>query len=490
MPSWVRKTCAVGIWLLVWQLAAMLVASDILLASPILTVATLGRNLLVLAFWLAIAGSMLRVFLGFAIAFVLGLALGALAYRQHLVAELLNPALTFIKSVPIVCFIVMLLIWFGSAWVSLAAVFLVAFPAIYFAVFEGLNQRDLKLDEMITVFQVKGIRKLLAYYWPSVLPFLQATCKTIVGMSWKSGVAAELIGLPLGSIGERIYRAKVLLNSADVFAWTIVVVAISVVAELLFLQLLERSENWLWRLSLPTPPTNAATTVAVASTPTAATAAASSTTATASPATTPATATATQTRLSPQKIEARNLSRSYDGNTVLNSLDLQLEPGGRYALNAPSGTGKTTLLRLLAGLDQPDSGTLTNANSVSMVFQEARLFERQSAVENLRLTVGQAASGEAIRATLERLLPADSLDQPTAALSGGMRRRVELCRALLAPSQCVLLDEPFAGLDAKNHTAAQELTSALLGKRTIVIVSHDPKDVELLNLKPISLTAK
>ncbi|MCL2632360.1 MAG: ATP-binding cassette domain-containing protein [Coriobacteriia bacterium] len=453
MTNWVKKASVVCLWILLWQLLAMLINNDILLASPLQTALTLCRGLVSPTFWSTINYSMLRILLGFVIALGAGLLAGAAAWRWPLLADLLNPAVTFIKSVPIVCFIVMLLIWFGSGWVAMVAVVLVAYPAIYFSVLEGLNQRDLQLNEMLEVFHVTGWRKLAAYYWPSILPFLQAACKTAVGMSWKSGVAAELIGLPMGSIGERIYRAKILLNSADVFAWTIVVVAISVVAELIFLRLLSHSDNWLWHLSLPK--LYPGPTLPAAPTP----------------------------------ITATDIKKQFVDKTVLANLSLTFEPGGRYAVFSPSGSGKTTLLRLLARLDSPDSGSITNTNRMSVVFQEARLFEKRNAVENIRLIVGSYVSDADIRSMLVCLLPADSLDLPTSQLSGGMRRRVELCRALLASSQVILLDEPFAGLDLANTAMAQELILSSLSGRTLVVVSHDPEDVELLSLKSLSLRA-
>ena len=121
---------------------------------------------------------------------------------------------------------VLLLIWVGSREVSGIAVFLMAFPALYLATVEGLGQVDEKLGQMLSVFGVGPVRRLLAHTWPSLLPYLVATSRNACGMAWKAGVAAELIGTPLGSMGERIYQAKILLETADLFAWTVIVVAV------------------------------------------------------------------------------------------------------------------------------------------------------------------------------------------------------------------------------------------------------------------------
>jgi NitT/TauT family transport system permease protein len=446
MPAWLKKLLIVGLWLLTWHLAALAVGNDILLASPAQTAQALAASLGTAAFWVATLRSMLRIGLGFASACLSALGLGVLAWRLPLLRDVLSPAVAFVKSVPVVCFIVMVLIWFGARWVAMVAVLLVAFPAFYFAVLEGLAQRDEQLAEMLKVFHVTGAAKMASYHWPAVLPFIQAAAKTTVGMSWKSGVAAELIGLPLGSIGTAIYSAKILLNSADVFAWTLVVIALSILSEQAFLLLLTHSGRWSWSAALPKWPTLATTSPA------------------------------------PTDIEGRGLFKQYGDKAVLSGIGFHLAAGGRYSLGSPSGSGKTTLLRLLAGLDKPDAGSLANPNSVSMVFQEARLFEQHSAMENIRLTCGRYASVAEIRSTLSCLLPADSLDVPVGSLSGGMRRRVELCRALLLPSQLLLLDEPFSGLDAANSAMAQELTLSMLAGRTLVIVSHDLDDIEPLGV--------
>ncbi|MDR2109082.1 MAG: ATP-binding cassette domain-containing protein, partial [Coriobacteriales bacterium] len=116
-----------------------------------------------------------------------------------------------------------------------------------------------------------------------------------------------------------------------------------------------------------------------------------------------------------------------------------------------------------------------------------RLFEGRSAVDNLRLVVGRACAEPQIRALLSAVLPADALDKPVAELSGGMRRRVELCRALAADAQLLLLDEPFAGLDDASHAAALSLTRAHLGERTLLLASHDRQDAKTLAAEVIIL---
>jgi ABC-type multidrug transport system ATPase subunit len=124
---------------------------------------------------------------------------------------------------------------------------------------------------------------------------------------------------------------------------------------------------------------------------------------------------------------------------------------------------------------------------VSMVFEQARLFESLSAVQNVRLIVGNVRSEAEVRAALATILPPESLDKPVSELSGGMRRRLELCRALLAPSDLLLLDEPLTGLDDQSRAAAIELLLAMLQGRTLLISSHDSRDGDDLGAEVIYL---
>ncbi len=229
----------------------MAVGSELLLAGPAAVLVRLAQLVPTAAFWSTVGFSLARIAAGFAAAFVLGLLLGLAAHRWHALAELLAPAVSFLKSVPIVCVIVLLLMWVGSVRVSAIAVFLAVFPAIYFSVLEGRSVADPGLGELLRVMGVPGWRRFLADTWQQLLPYLVATCRNACGMAWKAGVAAELIGSPRGSMGERIYQAKLLLETGDLFAWTIVVVALSWVCEKAFLALLRATADWALAASVP-----------------------------------------------------------------------------------------------------------------------------------------------------------------------------------------------------------------------------------------------
>lgn len=170
-------------------------------------------------------------------------------------------------------------------------------------------------------------------------------------------------------------------------------------------------------------------------------------------------------------IELHDVSKAFDGKAVLQRINWRIEPGDGWLVAGASGIGKTTLLRLVMGLETPDSGAVTVRDGVRFcpVFQEDRLIEHWDAEQNVALTCGDPAQAREI---LRCLLPNDGLRQPVRTLSGGMRRRAALARALAAPGQILVLDEPFAGLDEKNAAAAWETVQKYRAGRAMLLVSH------------------
>ena len=235
------RIAAIALWLAVWQLASTLVGQALILPGPADVAASLAGLVSSGAFWAKVGFSALRILGGMLAAYALALALAALSRASGAARAIVRVPLMAIKSTPVVCVVVLLLIWLGSANVSVAAVFLMALPGVYFPVLEGLDQIAGGLDEVFSLHGVRGAARVLGCAWPQVLPYVIAASETVVGMSWKAGVAAELIGVPAGSIGERIYQAKLLLDTADLFAWTIAVIALASVCERVFLHLVRTS---------------------------------------------------------------------------------------------------------------------------------------------------------------------------------------------------------------------------------------------------------
>jgi len=185
-------------------------------------------------------------------------------------------------------------------------------------------------------------------------------------------------------------------------------------------------------------------------------------------------------------IRLENVSKSFDEKIVISSFSFEFKDGNSYAIIGDSGKGKTTLLNLICSIIQPDSGNvITNKPvSISAVFQEDRLFEHLSAIDNVMVAT-KLKNRQLVIGELSVLLPSDELEKPVSELSGGMRRRVAIVRAILARSDVVILDEPFAGLDENNiNNAFSYILKRKLG-RTLIMTSHNfsfPYDFEKIVL--------
>ena len=228
--SRLRKPFIICLWLAFWQTAAVLVHNSIMLVGPFEALQALWSLLPSSDFWRSVAGSFGRISTGFLLAFAAGI----------LLEEILEPFMLFLKAVPVASFVILVLIWAGSRNLSVVISFLVVLPVIYVNTLAGLQSTDRKLLEMAVVFRMPVWRKIRFIYLPALVPYLVSGCRIALGMSWKSGAAAEVIGLPEHSIGEHLYMAKIYLETANLFAWTLVIILVSAVFEQMVLFLISR----------------------------------------------------------------------------------------------------------------------------------------------------------------------------------------------------------------------------------------------------------
>ena len=221
------RVLAALFWIAVWQIAAMAVGQRILLASPLETLARLYTLLPTAAFWRSILYTLGHILSGYALAAALGIALAALAHRFPPVGTLLSPLLSAMRSVPVASFVIAALIWVPSRHLSVLIATVIVLPVVYAGMLDGLRQVDPRLREMARVFRMSPLNRLRTLTVPAALPSLASALSLSMGLAWTSGVAAEVIGIPTGSVGERLYKAKVYLATPDLFAWTLVIVLIS-----------------------------------------------------------------------------------------------------------------------------------------------------------------------------------------------------------------------------------------------------------------------
>lgn len=197
------------------------------LATPGQTLAALARIAPTAGFWQRIAFSALRILAGFLLAVAGGLVLGAAGARWRRVRIFVEPVMQLIRAMPVASFVILALLWVRGENLSVVVSFTHVLPVVYAGVLAGIADTDPQLLEMARVYRLPlGAR--LRYIWlPGVFPSFSESCIVAMGMCWKSGVSAEVIGLPDHSVGDALYRAKITLSTPEVFAWTLVIVLLS-----------------------------------------------------------------------------------------------------------------------------------------------------------------------------------------------------------------------------------------------------------------------
>lgn len=445
-----RKVIVFLLWIGIWEALCLFVGNTILLASPVEVLKELLNQMQEMDFYQSVLFSLVRIMSGFILGLVAGILLGMTAFFKSLIMEVLAPIVTLLKSIPIASFVVLLLIWMGSKYLSIWIAFLVVFPNVYLHTIMGLMHTDQKLLEMASVFSMSRMQKLSYLYIPAMLPFLISSVEVSIGMSFKSGVAAEVIGTPAFSFGEKLYLSKIQLNTAGVFAWTIVIILVSFAMEKLFLflikqlkevHLLNKRIRRYQKKSIQIDNDD-----------------------------------------SEGEIVIDNLSKRYEEKVIFDKLSLRLKKGGIYCMMGPSGSGKTTFFQILLGLIKKEEGKIEGVTKgrVAAVFQDVRLLEEQEAIDNAFLFHTLSKGNVWEEEEYKRLLPKESMHKLVKELSGGMQRRVAILRAMNYDASLVILDEPFSGLDERTKKIVASYIREKKGNKTLLVATHNKEDVSLL----------
>ncbi|MDE7299337.1 MAG: ATP-binding cassette domain-containing protein [Lachnospiraceae bacterium] len=517
-----RKIIAVLVLLAAWQLLSCLVNRIIFLPSVPDTLRALARLAHTGNFYRSVGTSFLRIAAGFALAVTTGVLLAVLAELNAQLGEILQLLMQLIKSIPVASFVILVLLWVRSAQLSIVISFLMVLPVIFTNVRGGIRQTDKKLLEMAQVFDLKISQKIRYIYLPAVRPAFTTACSVGLGFCWKSGIAAEVIGLPAYSIGLQLYEAKLYLLTPELFAWTIVIVLISTLFERAVMYLVrgrqirrQRIQKHVSRRQIQGQHTQEQNirqqrtrgqhtqsqhirqlhsqeqyTEAQHKQ---------------RPEHIDSGHTWPADRLDAASIVVKSLRKQFNDQLVLSDVSLSVSSGERLCIMGASGIGKTTLLLILAGLEKPDSGEVTSAERgrLVMVFQEDRLLEGEDAFTNVAVVLkafgnrqvvsphGAAhitkpgVSADCLQDRLRREFEQIGLTsyegKPVADFSGGMRRRVAIVRAVCADADLILLDEPFKGLDEQSRIQTARYIRERLAGRTLIAVTHDAADAKLLD---------
>ena len=433
------------IWLVIWGLASLVIGSDLILPGPFSTLKALMSLIVTGGFWLDILWTLIRVIFGIVISLTAGSFCAAIASRDRTLREFLRLPVSFFKSIPVMAIIIYVILIVKADWVAVVVCFLMCFPIAYTNILSGIMGRDRKLDELGTVLGLTGKQKWSMILRPELQPEIRASVNLITGMSWKVVVASEVLAIPEHSIGYEMLNSKYYLETPDLFAYIIVLILLSISLEKAASYLVEIDQKRAGRRVRAEAGRGENSCEG-------------------------GSVTASLTGVSKSFV-------SEDGSVkdVLDSVSMEFCEG-ITGLLGPSGRGKTTVARLIMGLERPDKGTVTVEPEVrpDVLFQEDRLLPWLTAYENMLLAlVGRKGSTSDVMRMAEKLELTDSLDRKPDELSGGMAHRVSLGRALLGKSRLLILDEPMRGLDQDLKERVLKNIEDDLKGRTVILISQD-----------------
>ena len=448
-----RRILILICWLMLWQILHLAVSNTIIMAGPAETASVFFALVRTSVFWSAVLSSLGKILAGFFSGYICGFLLASPASKNSLLRDFLSPAVSLCKSVPVASFVILALLIAGSSLLSVLISFIIVFPQVYTAVLSGYSNADQKLAVLADIYRMPRIYRFAALYLPALSPFLLSSFRVSLGMAWKSGIAAEVIGAANNSIGEQLYLAKIYLLTSRLFAYTAAVIMLSALSEAVLSRcfgFVLRSKR-IFRKNFH------------------------------------------KKNISPpeiSEIQLKNVSKSFGSRKVLSDISLTVSPSDTVCIMGESGSGKSTLLGITAGILEADEGSVITEmiNAPGIVFQDDRLFEELTPAENIRLICSR--SDEEIKSHLLRLLDEKSLKNPVSSLSGGMKRRVCICRAVLSRSNILILDEPFSALDDFSREKAAEYIREYREGRALIMTSHQRTDADLLSASVYILTSE
>ena len=238
-----RKAGIIAFWLAVWQLLDVIIDNRLVLAGPIRVAQALVEQLGQSDFWVICGASFGRIALGFLLSFVVGFLLALMSCRHRLFRDFVDPIISLLRTIPVASFIILLLIWVGNQALTVFLAFFIVLPLIYTNMVTGFESVDRQMLEMARVYGLSRWRTFLYIYRPAFMPFLMSSTKISLGMTWKSGIMAEVLATPKPSIGKEMATARTFLDTPDLLAWTVVVMVLSFLFEKAFMELLKRANR-------------------------------------------------------------------------------------------------------------------------------------------------------------------------------------------------------------------------------------------------------
>ena len=238
------KILSLAFWLLLWQLCAIKVGKELILPGPFAVVKALGNLVSRSEFWLNTITTIIRVISGYCLGVFSAVILAVLTCSNQLSDSLLSPIIRIVRATPVASFIILALLWMGKSNVPVLMSMLMVIPVVWENITAQYRATDRDLLEMAEAYRLSKWKRFRYIYVPSAFPGFLAGCLNAMGLAWKSGIAAEVLAQPSLAIGSNLYYSKLYLETADLFAWTAVVVILSMLIEKLIRKLLFRGVGY------------------------------------------------------------------------------------------------------------------------------------------------------------------------------------------------------------------------------------------------------
>lgn len=455
---------AICFWLFVWHFLSLKINSSIFLPSPEATYKALIRIGKRAGFWQTIFNTFSKIAKGFLLALIAGTFSAIISSFVKIIDVLVSPFMRLLKTIPIASFIILALLWVKSDKLSVLISFVMVTPVVYINILQSFDNVDNNLLEMADIFNVGLFRRLRFIYVPALVSGFMSACKIGLGFCFKAGIAAEIIGLPFQSIGSELYKSKLYLMTDELFAWTVVIVLMSVFFEGVCIYLLNKLSCIIEKTNISRKAENENKADK-----------------------------SHKKKGEYEKLENNNIlmikeiTKSYGKHKVLENISFNINESERICIYGKSGIGKTTLLRIIAGLEKADSGKITFTGKVSMVFQEDRLLENTDVYTNLYCVLGSRFDKAEADMHLKEVGLEGAGNKIVSELSGGMKRRVAIVRCMMKSSEIILLDEPFKGLDTILKDNIIRYVVKYLNGRAVIMVTHDISEVEKIQAEIIEI---
>ena len=479
------------LWFIIWQVVAMKINNSIFLPSPIETVQSLQQLFFSTTFFLSVSVTLGNIVKGFLLGVLFGSIFAVIASLSEFLETFITFPMRIIKATPVASFTILALFWLDSSSLSILVSFFMVLPILYTNVLTGIKEVNPKLLEMSKVFQIRWYYKVCFLYIPEVLPYLFSACSVAIGLAWKSGIAAEVIGITKNSIGNHLYQAKLYLEMPKLFAWSFVIISISIASEHIVLgliHLLEQSIYGIEKKNFQEEKEQIKSAIEDEKN-------------------SDVFFMKEDKNFDDNRIKLKevyeldnkqivntmilkDITKSYGENLVLDKVSFIVSSNQPIALMGKSGVGKTTLFRIILGLETADVGTIQKEKQLersSVVFQENRLLEQLTVEKNLKIVCRTKKQREEIEEFLSCLGLKGCAKQKVNSLSGGMKRRVAIGRAILFDAPVFLLDEPFQGLDIKTKQQVMQLVKQTMKGKIVLLITHEKEEAVFLGCDIIEI---